>query len=61
MIKHGLTNGTNSVAWYEMYNQKISPFQHPAFLIVRKNGKYFSIVDKIFETEDESKRARISA
>lgn len=61
MIKHGLTNGTHSVAWHEMYNQKISPFQHPAFLIVRKNGKYFSIVDKIFETEDESKRARISA
>lgn len=61
MIKHGLTYGTASVSWHEMYNQQHSPFRPPAFLIVRKNGKYHTIVDKLFETKDEQERARITA
>lgn len=61
LIRETLSNGGDFGPWPDLFATKYSIFRHPAFLIVRKNGKYYSIVDKIFETEDESERARISA
>lgn len=49
------------VCWLEFRNQLRNQLRPPALLIVRKNGKYHTIVDKLFETKDEQERARITA